>query len=161
MERSCPSSEMLVTPESGAGSPPLATSCAPRSPRSPNLLRRDCYMHDGRPPHPYYVDPDTGMSYWEPITPEVATPAAAAPPEQGALVPPGGAAAGELSMAGTERTVAKPSTVGMWSPRGLVAAKGGMLSMPLLAPTVASTGGGTGSGSQERVEQAPGAADGE
>lgn len=160
MERSCPSSETLVTPDSGVGSPPLATSCAPRSPRSPNLQRRDCHMHDGRPPHPYYVDPDTGMSYWEPMIPEVATPAAVVPPGKGARVPPGGAAAAPPSMAGAERTVAKPSTVGMWSPRGVVAAEGGVISMPLLAPTAANTGGGSESGTQKRAEQAAGAADG-
>lgn len=158
MELPCPSSETLVTPDNGVGGPPYTTSGAPRSPRSPNLQRRDCRMPDGRPPHPYYVDPDTGMSYWEPLAPEVSTPAAGAPRKAAGAAArgmAGGASATPQSMA-NERTVAKPSTVGMWSPRGVVAAEGGVISMPLLAPTVAKTASGSGTDSQERTDQAAG-----
>ncbi|GAB0498007.1 hypothetical protein MMPV_009346 [Pyropia vietnamensis] len=163
MERPCPSSETLVTPDSGVGGPPYATGGAPCSPRSPNLQRRNCRMPDGRPPHPYYVDPDTGMSYWEPLTPEVSTPAAAAPRKMVEAAARGAAGPASAASQSTpkEWTVAKPSTVGMWSPRGVVAAEGGVISMPLLAPTVAKTGGGAGTSSQEQTEQAEGTSGGE
>lgn len=155
MERPCPSSAMPVTPDSGVGVPPYMTSSAPRSPRSPNLQRRDCRMHDGLPPHPYYVDPDTGMSYWEPLSPEVSTPSAAAATGQGAGAASEGPVVAQPSSA-KAWTVAKPSAAGVWSPRGVVAAQGGVISMPLLAPTVANAGGGGESGSQQKTEQATG-----
>lgn len=115
-------------------------------------------MHDGRPPHPYYVDPDTGMSYWEPLTSEVSTPAAEAA-GQGAGAAARGAAEGTEAAhpsSDKEWTVSKPAVAGMWSPRGVVAAEGAVISMSPLAPTVANTGGAAGSGSQEPTEQAAG-----
>lgn len=154
---------MPVTPDSGVGVPPYVSCKAPPSPRSPNLQRRDCRMPDGRPPHPYYVDPDTGMSYWEPLTPKVSTSAAAAT-QQGA----GAAGHGAAEETATDQppsakawTVTKPSAAGVWSPRGVVAAEGGVISMPPLAPTVANAGGEAGSGSQHPTEQATGTPGGE
>eukprot|EP00168_Porphyra_purpurea_P004188 TRINITY_DN148_c0_g1_i5.p3 TRINITY_DN148_c0_g1~~TRINITY_DN148_c0_g1_i5.p3 ORF type:complete len:146 (-),score=31.20 TRINITY_DN148_c0_g1_i5:431-868(-) len=101
-----------VTPESGVGSLRRTQSDSAR------LIRRDCNMHDGRPPHAYYVDADTGVSYWEPLpaqTEAKTAAAATAPSSSTGASAKAGAACG---------VVAKPSTVGMWSPRGIVSAGG-------------------------------------
>eukprot|EP00168_Porphyra_purpurea_P004186 TRINITY_DN148_c0_g1_i3.p2 TRINITY_DN148_c0_g1~~TRINITY_DN148_c0_g1_i3.p2 ORF type:complete len:130 (-),score=29.80 TRINITY_DN148_c0_g1_i3:480-869(-) len=102
-----------VTPESGVGSLRRTQSDSAR------LIRRDCNMHDGRPPHAYYVDADTGVSYWEPLpaqTEAKTAAAATAPSSSTGASAKAGAACG---------VVAKPSTVGMWSPRGDCVGRGG------------------------------------
>ncbi|OSX76981.1 hypothetical protein BU14_0166s0021 [Porphyra umbilicalis] len=117
-------SAMPVTPEAGIGSLRRTQSASPR------LIRRDCDMHDGRPPHAYYVDADTGVSYWEslPGQPETKTPAAAAAAAAAAQSSSTGASV--KAGAGCD-IVAKPSTAGMWSPRGIVAGGGEVSPLPL------------------------------
>jgi len=114
-----------VTPDCGVGSLRRTQSASAR------LIRRDCHMHDGRPPHTYYVDADTGVSYWEslPAQPEAKTPAAAATPT---AAPAPSSATGASVKAGVGcGIVSKPSTAGMWSPRGIVAGGGEVSPLPL------------------------------